>query len=801
MHISYTNQAENAIKYAAKKAKEMQHPYIGTEHLLLGLRQEYSGVAGQILARNGVEEEKIYQLMDELIVPQTETPVKSKPAESPRYKDILENSAKEAHRLHTTDTGTEHLLLSMIRDVDCVATRILITLNINLQKIFQDIMTAVGVDPKEYQDELQEDGKSSHSMMDQFCTDMTARAEEGKLDPVVGREEEMHRLMQVLSRRTKNNPCLVGEPGVGKTAIIEGLAQRIASGVVPEKMKDKRIYTLDLPGLIAGSKYRGEFEERMKGLIAEVESSGNVILFLDEIHTMIGAGGAEGAIDASSILKPSLARGGLQLIGATTIAEYRKYIEKDAALERRFQPVSVEEPTKEQCLAILGGLKEKYESHHKVMIEEKALEAAVQMSERYITDRNLPDKAIDVLDEACSKVSLKGYKVPDNLTAMEDSLKELMQQKEESIRRGDFAEASLVQKEQEQVEKKLEEVKKRFQKKTSSRQPSVTEEDIAEVVSAWTKVPVQKLAESDADRLKKLESVLHKRVIGQDEAVSAVARAVKRGRVGLKDPRRPIGSFLFLGPTGVGKTELAKQLALDMFGSKDAIIRLDMSEYSDRTAVSKLIGTTAGYVGYDDNSNTLTERVRRNPYSIILLDEIEKADPQVITLLLQVLDDGRLTDGQGNTIDFKNTVIIATSNAGFGNEDLMGKDEKEDKDIMKKIAPYFRPEFLNRFNAVIEFSHLTKEDLKEIVDLMLDEVNKTLAKKGIDLVVTDAAKDYLIEQGYDEAMGARPLRRVIEQQIRDKVTDFYLDNVDVKHLLADMKDGELVISERKDADK
>ena len=540
MHISYTNQAENAIKYAAKKAREMQHPYIGTEHLLLGLRQEYSGVAGQILARNGVEEEKIYQLMDELIVPQTEAQVKSRPAESPRYKDILENSAKEARRLHTEEVGTEHLLLSMIRDVDCVATRILITLNINLQKIFQDILAAAGLDPKEYQEELQEEGRNSRSMMDQFCMDMTARAEEGKLDPVVGREEEMHRLMQVLSRRTKNNPCLVGEPGVGKTAIIEGLAQRIASGVVPEKMKDKRIYTLDLPGLIAGSKYRGEFEERMKGLISEVESNGNVILFLDEIHTMIGAGGAEGAIDASSILKPSLARGELQLIGATTIAEYRKYIEKDAALERRFQPVSVEEPTKEQCLAILGGLKEKYESHHKVVIEEKALEAAVQMSERYITDRNLPDKAIDVLDEACSRVSLRGYKVPDNLTAMEDSLKELMRQKEESIRSGDFAEASLVQKEQEQVEKKLEEVKKRFRKKTSSRQPSVTADDIAEVVSAWTKVPVQKLAESDADRLKKLESVLHKRVIGQDEAVSAVARAVKRGRVGLKDPRRPI---------------------------------------------------------------------------------------------------------------------------------------------------------------------------------------------------------------------------------------------------------------------
>lgn len=787
MQISYTKQAENAIKYAAKKAKEMQHPYIGTEHLLLGLRQEYSGVAGQILARNGVEEEKIYQLMDELIVPQTEAPVKSKPAESPRYKDILENSAKEAHRLHTTDVGTEHLLLSMIRDVDCVATRILITLNINLQKIFQDIMTAVGVDPKEYQDELQEDGKSSHSMMDQFCTDMTARAEEGKLDPVVGRDEEMHRLMQVLSRRTKNNPCLVGEPGVGKTAIIEGLAQRIASGVVPEKMKDKRIYTLDLPGLIAGSKYRGEFEERMKGLIAEVESSGNVILFLDEIHTMIGAGGAEGAIDASSILKPSLARGELQLIGATTIAEYRKYIEKDAALERRFQPVSVEEPTKEQCLAILKGLKEKYESHHKVVIEEKALEAAVQMSERYITDRNLPDKAIDVLDEACSKVSLKGYKVPDNLTAMEDSLKELVQQKEESIRRGDFAEASLVQKEQEQVEKKLEEVKKRFQKKTSSKQPSVTEEDIAEVVSAWTKVPVQKLAESDADRLKKLESVLHKRVIGQDEAVSAVARAVKRGRVGLKDPRRPIGSFLFLGPTGVGKTELSKALAEALFGNEESMIRVDMSEYMEKHSVAKMIGSPPGYVGHEEGGQ-LSDQVRTHPYSVVLFDEIEKAHPDVFNILLQVLDDGHITDSQGRKVDFSNTVIIMTSNAGAKaivepkklgfatKEDPAGDYKRMKQNVMDEVKMIFRPEFLNRIDETIVFHALDKTHMKKIVTLLCRDFTKRLADQlDIHLTLRESAKNLIVEKGTDAKYGARPLRRALQTELEDKLADAILN--------------------------
>ena len=545
MHISYTKQAANAVRYAAKKAKEMKHPYIGTEHLLLGLREEFSGVAGQVLAQNGVETEKIMQLMDELIAPREEMPASQKPKESPRLRYILANSEKEAHRLRTAEVGTEHLLLSMIRDVDCVAARILITLNISLQKLLKDILNASGVDPKDYQDELQDESRGSGSVIEQYCTDMTARAEEGKQDPVVGREEEMYRLMQVLSRRTKNNPCLIGEPGVGKTAVVEGLAQRIAAGVVPEKMKDKRIYTLDLPGMIAGSKYRGEFEERMKGLISEVESNGNIILFLDEIHTMIGAGGAEGAIDASGILKPSLARGELQLIGATTITEYRKYIEKDAALERRFQPVSVEEPSKEQCLEILKGLKGRYESHHKVLIRDEALEAAVSMSERYITDRNLPDKAIDVLDESCSKVSLKGYKVPENLTALDLRLKELEKQKEESIKNGCFEEASLLQKEQEEAEKKSEQLKKRFQKKTSSSQPEVTEEDIAEVVSSWTKIPVQKLAESDTDRLKKLESVLHQRVIGQEEAVKAVARAVKRGRVGLKDPKRPIGSFLF----------------------------------------------------------------------------------------------------------------------------------------------------------------------------------------------------------------------------------------------------------------
>lgn len=787
MHISYTKQAANAVRYAAKKAKEMKHPYIGTEHLLLGLREEFSGVAGQVLAQNGVETEKIMQLMDELIAPREEMPASQKPKESPRLRYILANSEKEAHRLRTAEVGTEHLLLSMIRDVDCVAARILITLNISLQKLLKDILNASGVDPKDYQDELQDESRGSGSVIEQYCTDMTARAEEGKQDPVVGREEEMYRLMQVLSRRTKNNPCLIGEPGVGKTAVVEGLAQRIAAGVVPGKMKDKRIYTLDLPGMIAGSKYRGEFEERMKGLISEVESNGNIILFLDEIHTMIGAGGAEGAIDASGILKPSLARGELQLIGATTITEYRKYIEKDAALERRFQPVSVEEPSKEQCLEILKGLKGRYESHHKVLIRDEALEAAVSMSERYITDRNLPDKAIDVLDESCSKVSLKGYKVPENLTALDLRLKELEKQKEESIKNGCFEEASLLQKEQEEAEKKSEQLKKRFQKKTSSSQPEVTEEDIAEVVSAWTKIPVQKLAESDTDRLKKLESVLHQRVIGQEEAVKAVARAVKRGRVGLKDPKRPIGSFLFLGPTGVGKTELSKALAEAMFGNEESMIRVDMSEYMEKHSVSKMIGSPPGYVGHEEGGQ-LSDQVRTHPYSVLLFDEIEKAHPDVFNILLQVLDDGHITDSKGRKIDFSNTVIIMTSNAGAkaiiepkklgfaAKDDPAGDYKRMKQNVMDEVKQIFRPEFLNRIDEIIVFHALEKTHMKKIVTLMCRDFTKRIEDQmDIRLTLRESAKALIAEKGTDAKYGARPLRRALQTELEDKLAEAILN--------------------------
>ena len=786
MHISYTEQAERAIKYASKKAKEMRHPYIGTEHLLLGLRSEYSGVSGQILAQNGVEEKDVLRLMDELIVPPENSFEGKKPEESPRFRSILENSEKEARRLHTADVGTEHLLLSIIRDVDCVAARILITLNINLQKIFQDIMAAAGIDAKEYQEEIQEGQKGAGAMLEQYCTDLTAQAEEGRLDPVLGREQEMYRLMQILSRRTKNNPCLVGEPGVGKTAVVEGLAQRLASGVVPEKMKDKRIYTLDLPGLIAGSKYRGEFEERMKGLISEVKSNGNIILFLDEIHTMIGAGGAEGAIDASSILKPSLARGEMQLIGATTITEYRKYIEKDAALERRFQPVTVEEPSQEQCVQILRGLRGKYENHHRVTISDKALEAAVRMPQRYITDRNLPDKAIDVMDEACSKVSLKGYRVPDNLTALEETVKELAVQKEEAIRKGDFTEASLIQKEQTQAEEKLDSVKKRFRKRTAVSKPEVTEEDIAEVVSAWTKVPVQKLAESDADRLKKLENVLHKRVIGQEEAVSAVARAVRRGRVGLKDPRRPIGSFLFLGPTGVGKTELSKALAEALFGSEESMIRVDMSEYMEKHSVAKMIGSPPGYVGHEEGGQ-LSDQVRTHPYSVILFDEIEKAHPDVFNILLQVLDDGHITDSQGRKVDFSNTVIIMTSNAGAKaivdpkklgfavKEDPAGDYKRMKQNVMDEVKMIFRPEFLNRIDEIIVFHALDKTHMKKIVTLMCRDLTKRLEDQmGIRLTLRESAKALIVEKGTDAKYGARPLRRALQTELEDKLAEAIL---------------------------
>ncbi len=786
MQNRFTQQAQHAIHNAERAARKLNHPYVGTEHLLLGLRQEYASVAGQVLAGNGVDEEKLLKLMDELVAPNEKTEKGQKPKESPRFQYILEDSVHEATHFHMDMVGTEHILVAIIRDLDCVATKMLITLNVNLQKMLQDIFVAAGVDPKAYQDELQEGTRGNSGAVEQFCKDLTAEAEEGKLDPVIGREEEIFRLMQVLSRRTKNNPCLVGEPGVGKTAILEGLAQRLATGIVPESMKGKRIFTLDLPGLIAGSKYRGEFEERMKALISEVEADGDIILFLDELHTMIGAGGAEGAIDASSILKPALARGELQLIGATTIAEYRKYIEKDAALERRFQPITVEKPSKEQCLDILKGIQPRYEAHHKVKIGEEALQAAVELSERYITDRNLPDKAIDVLDEACAHVSLTGYKVPVHLTEMEEEKKKLGLQKETAIKEGNFEEAAKIQKEQQELEKKIESTRKRFDKKMASSHPEVSAEDIAAIVSSWSKIPVQKLQQSDAQRLNNLEKELHRRVVGQDEAVSAVARAVKRGRVGLKDPKRPIGSFLFLGPTGVGKTELSKALAEALFGKEEAMIRVDMSEYMEKHSVSKMIGSPPGYVGHEEGGQ-LSDKVRTQPYSVILFDEIEKAHPDVFNILLQVLDDGHITDSQGRTVDFSNTVIIMTSNAGAKSiidpkklgfatkEDPKSDYKKMKQNVMDEVKMIFRPEFLNRIDEVIVFHALEKKDMKQIVTLLCKEFTTRVKKQlNITLTVRDSAKDLIVEKGTDAKYGARPLRRALQTELEDKLAEAIL---------------------------
>ena len=786
MQIGYTKQAENVLKTARSAAKELRHPYIGTEHLLLGLRRVFTGVAGQILAANGVNENEILKVIGELISPTEEVVFEGKAERSPRLEYLLENSRREAERFQASEVGTEHMLMAIVRDSECVAARILTTLNISLTKIYQDIFEAAGIDPAEFSEEAGSGRRGQPGMLEQYCTDLTEKAADGKLDPVVGRMEEIERLMQVLSRRTKNNPCLVGEPGVGKTAIIEGLAQRIVSGMVPESMKHKHILTLDLAALIAGSKYRGEFEDRMKRLIQEVKSSSDILLFLDEVHTMIGAGGAEGAMDASNILKPSLARGELQLIGATTISEYRKYIEKDAALERRFQPITVEEPDSAQSIQILEGLKGKYESHHHVTIEPGALEAAVKLSERYISDRNLPDKAIDVLDEACSKANLNGFKVPDNLTKTEEILQSLMKEKEQAVAEGRFAEASMLNQEQQAVEKKLESIKKRFNKNQASHQICVTEQQIAEVVSVWTKIPVQKLGESESARLRKLEQTLQKRVIGQEEAVTAVAKAVKRGRVGLKSPNRPIGSFLFLGPTGVGKTELSKALAEALFGQEDAMIRVDMSEYMEKHSVSKMIGSPPGYVGHEEGGQ-LSEKVRRNPYAVILFDEIEKAHPDVFNILLQVLDDGYITDSQGRKIDFRNTVIIMTSNAGAkaivepkklgfaAKEDPQDDYKKMKSNVMDEVKQLFRPEFLNRIDEIIVFHALSAENLKKIAGLLCKEFAvRVQSQLNIQLHIRDSVKKHIVEVGTDTKYGARPLRRAVQNELEDKMAEAIL---------------------------
>ena len=783
----YTRQAQEALNMARKIAAELKHPYVGTEHLLFGLKRVFTGVAGQVLDKNKVDEEQMEKAMDILVsAPEAAKKERKHLEYSPRLRYILEESQNEAAQLASEKVGTEHLLLTMLKDGDCVATRMLMTLNVNIQKLFQDLLLAAGIDPKEYM-ENQKDGETVGGIIDQYSTDLTQEAREGKLDPVIGREKEIARIMEILSRRTKNNPCLVGEPGVGKTAIVEGLARQIAEGIVPESMKDKRIMVLDLPGMIAGSKYRGEFEERMKKLIREVKTAGNIILFLDELHTIIGAGGAEGAIDASNILKPSLARGEMQLIGATTLTEYRKYIEKDAALERRFQPVTVEEPTEDECIRILEGLKEKYEAHHDVEIEEDALKAAVHMSCRYINDRFLPDKAIDVLDESCSKVKLRGFKVPENIVGTEIRCGKLEQEKEAALKAGDIEKASELHREQKEAEKKLEQAKKRFNKKNEKKKVPVTEEDVADVISMWTRIPVTRLNESESERLKKLDKTLEKRVIGQEEAIQALSKAVKRGRVGLKDPARPIGSFLFLGPTGVGKTELSKALAEALFGNEEDMIRVDMSEYMEKHSVSKMIGSPPGYVGHEDGGQ-LSEKVRRNPYSVILFDEIEKAHPDLFNILLQVLDDGHITDSQGRKVDFRNTVIIMTSNAGakaiiepkklgFTQQEDQKADYKRMKaNVMDEVKQLFRPEFLNRIDEIIVFHPLNEDNMKKIVGLMCKEVvQRAKEQLEITLVVRDSVKKHIVETGSDKKYGARPLRRAVQSQLEDKLAEALLN--------------------------
>ena len=782
----YTRQAKEALETAERVAIEQRAPYIGTEHLLMGLKKIYTGTAGQVLDMNGVEEAQIQKAMDMLVSSPAEgTRFQRKPRKSPRLEAILEDSRREAEGFGSDKIGTEHFLIAMMKDPDCVAARMLMTLNINMQKMFQDILEAMNVDPMAYMD-AQRDSDNG-GILRQYGTDLTQEARDGKIDPVIGREEEIARMMQILSRRAKNNPCLTGEPGVGKSAIVEGLAIQIAEGTVPESMRDKRILVLDLPGMIAGSKYRGEFEERMKRMIKEVKASGDVILFLDELHTIIGAGGAEGAIDAANILKPSLARGELQLIGATTVSEYRKHIEKDAALERRFQPVAVEEPDEEKSVLILKGLKHRYEKHHKLKISDEALKAAVAMSARYISDRFLPDKAIDVMDESCSRVRLRGFRVPENIRSLEAAARRLMADKEEAIKRGDMDEASLLHQEQKDILKKLDAAKERFVKKNESRTLTVTGEDVADVIAAWTRIPVSRLNETESVRLKKLDKTLEKRVIGQEEAVTLLAKAVKRGRVGLKDPKRPIGSFLFLGPTGVGKTELSKALAEALFGDENSMIRVDMSEYMEKHSVSKMIGSPPGYVGHEDGGQ-LSEKVRRNPYSVILFDEIEKAHPDVFNILLQVLDDGHITDSQGRQVDFRNTVIIMTSNAGakaivepkklgFSHqEDAAGDYRRMKSNVMDEVRQIFRPEFLNRIDETIVFRQLNEEDMKKIAGLMCKEVaDRAKEQLEIDLRIRDSAKKLIAEKGTDKKYGARPLRRAVQNLIEDRLAEALLD--------------------------
>lgn len=787
----YTQQAQEALGLAVGVAESLNHGYVGTEHLLIGLLQEGTGVAAKVLEDNGVEEDRVIELVSQLIAPNPTIQTTNQTAYTPRARRVIENSYREAVRFKAAQIGTEHILIAILREGDCVASRLLNTIGVSIQKLYIDLLAAMGEDAPAVKDDISgaKGGRKSNATptLDSYSRNLTQLAADGRLDPVIGREQEIQRVIQILSRRTKNNPCLIGEPGVGKTAVVEGLAQMIVSGNVPETIADKRVMTLDLSGMVAGSKYRGEFEERIKKVISEVIDSGDVLLFIDEIHTIIGAGGAEGALDASNILKPSLARGELQLIGATTINEYRKYIEKDSALERRFQPVTVDEPTEDESVAILRGLRSRYEEHHKVEITDEALAAAVKLSSRYINDRFLPDKAIDLIDEASSRVRLANYTKPSKIKEYEEEIEALEESKEEAIKKEAYEKAGEIKSKQEKLREKINQTMEKWQKEKETKKLLVSDNEIADVVSGWTRIPVRKLAEEESERLKNLEGILHQRVVGQEEAVTAISKAIRRGRVGLKDPGRPIGSFLFLGPTGVGKTELSKALSEAMFGTENALIRVDMSEYMEKHSVSKMIGSPPGYVGYDEGGQ-LSEKVRRNPYSVILFDEIEKAHPDVFNILLQVLDDGHITDAQGRKIDFKNTIIIMTSNAGAENiisPKRLGfgaaSDAKADYTFMKErvmdeVKRLFKPEFLNRIDEIIVFHQLSKDHIKGIADIMLSTIGKRSKDQlGIELTVTDEAREYLIDKGYDEKYGARPLRRTIQNLVEDKMAEEMLD--------------------------
>ena len=808
MYYKFTARAEKALEYAQDLAMELGHNYIGTEHLLYGLIAEGTGIASKVLSNQGITAEKVKEEIEEIVGIGEELETSEQIGFTPRSKRVIENAFLDARRLGTEYIGTEHLLIGIMKEGDSIATRILLEEDVNPQMLYNELVKVLNEEGTEKQEENEANRKGSYNStptLNQYGVDLTKQAKEGKLDPVIGRKDEIQRVIQILSRRTKNNPCLIGEPGVGKTAVAEGLAEKIVAGDVPEILKNKRVVSLDMASMVAGAKYRGDFEERIKKALKEVQKAGDVIIFIDEIHTIVGAGSAEGAVDAANILKPLLARGEIQLIGATTLKEYRKYIEKDAALERRFSPVTVNEPTEEETIKILKGLRDKYEAHHNVKITDEAIKSAVELSTRYINDRFLPDKAIDLIDEAASKVRMKSYTEPESFKTIKDEIEKLDKEKEEAIRVQDFEKAAKIRDKENNKKKELENAKKEWENKNSKKVSTLKEEDIANVIATWTGIPVTKVSQSENDKLKNLEENLHKRVIGQDEAVSAVAKAIKRSRMGLKDPNKPIGSFLFLGPTGVGKTELSKTLAENLFGSEDSLIRIDMSEFMESHSVAKLIGSPPGYVGYDE-AGQLTEKIRRKPYSVILFDEIEKAHPDVMNMLLQVLDDGRLTDSQGRTVNFKNTVIIMTSNIGaklitdrktLGFVNQEDNEEKEyegiKKNVMEELKKEFKPEFLNRIDEIIVFHKLEDKEIRQIINIMLKNVAKLLEKQGIKLEVDEKAKDLIAKKGTDKSYGARPLKRAIQTMVEDKIAEAMLDGKINNEVKITAKDDEIIV--------